>query len=328
MNNKIIKSLDMIIEGLTTLKSELENNQVAPVNTNEEPVAEEVKEEPVASKEDSAEVDLENMKYSELKKYASERGIKNVGTREEIIARIKKEESKVVQMPTKEAEEENPVEEAMNPPEEDEFAELAKSIAEETDIEDIISALADVNIKATKKNAIAKLEDALRKGLIELDDEDEDEDAEDAEDESSETEEPTDDDAEVQYYNPTFDPEGYNDPETMSEDRRSACEALVDDILAQVSEGKLTLDELKDFVETICTEDELDLVEDAEDEMQILYLYMEVKKRFIDNEGNLNAPNEPYEIGEDNFCCGHELKYDKKSHMYICEVCGQEYEAE
>ena len=231
-------------------------------------------------------------------------------------------------MPTKEAEEENPVEEAMNPPEEDEFAELAKSIAEETDIEDIISALADVNIKATKKNAIAKLEDALRKGLIELDDEDEDEDAEDAEDESSETEEPTDDDAEVQYYNPTFDPEGYNDPETMSEDRRSACEALVDDILAQVSEGKLTLDELKDFVETICTEDELDLVEDAEDEMQILYLYMEVKKRFIDNEGNLNAPNEPYEIGEDNFCCGHELKYDKKSHMYICEVCGQEYEAE
>ena len=49
---------------------------------------------------------------------------------------------------------------------------------------------------------------------------------------------------------------------------------------------------------------------------------------FVDEEGNIALPNEPYEIGENNFCCGHELKYDKKSKMYICEVCGQEYEAE
>ena len=48
----------------------------------------------------------------------------------------------------------------------------------------------------------------------------------------------------------------------------------------------------------------------------------------IDDEGNTNEPGEPYEINEENYCCGHALKYDKNGKVFICEVCGNKYEAE
>ena len=57
-------------------------------------------------------------------------------------------------------------------------------------------------------------------------------------------------------------------------------------------------------------------------------LYMELHKRFIDNDGEAHEPSDPYEVGEEDFCCGHPLKYMKKTKKYVCEHCGAEYEAE
>ena len=37
---------------------------------------------------------------------------------------------------------------------------------------------------------------------------------------------------------------------------------------------------------------------------------------------------DPYVIGEENVCCGHTLVYDEEAGQYICESCGETYEAE
>ena len=57
-------------------------------------------------------------------------------------------------------------------------------------------------------------------------------------------------------------------------------------------------------------------------------MYMELVKRSIDNDGEEHEPSDPYELGEHDMCCGHELKYVKKTKKYVCEHCGTEYEAE
>ena len=49
---------------------------------------------------------------------------------------------------------------------------------------------------------------------------------------------------------------------------------------------------------------------------------------FVDDDGEEHEPGDPYELNEKNFCCGHELKYEKKSKTFICESCGEKYTAE
>ena len=70
------------------------------------------------------------------------------------------------------------------------------------------------------------------------------------------------------------------------------------------------------------------LASKCSEEEELLALYIEKKKHFIDDDGEEAEPGEPYEVGGSNFCCGHELKYSKKTNRYICETCGEEYEAD
>ena len=295
---------------------------------------------------------LKSMKYNDFKKLAASLGVKCTGTRDEIMERILALDVTVtadaieVEEPVAEAEE--VVEEApaksdkpargkkfakkeADEPAKDEFDEQAEEIAKSTDVEDIIEALADVEIKATKKNAVQKLAEALRNGLIELDDEDEEE--EEAEDDvveqgNDEVEEDDEEEIGADSYFPELDPKGYNNPENMTEERAEAIEAKMDEIITAYSEGDLTDEDIASYVEDNATEAEIDLLGDEYDEEDILKLYMELIKRTIDNDGEEHEQGEPYEVADKDVCCGHELKYVKKTKKYICEHCGTEYEAE
>ena len=349
MNNaEIIKGIDLTIEGLTTIKKALLVAEGAMAeapkkSTEKKAQKEEPMTPPVEETEGSAVMgkfdpeQLKAMKYNDFKKLASSLGVKCTGTRDEIMERIlaldvtvtedDAEVSEPVEEPTKsskpKASKKLGKKEA-DEPTKDEFDEQAEEIAKETDVEEIIEALAEVDVKATKKNAVKKLAEALREGLIELDSEDEDEDVEDSEDSSDDEGE----DIDATSYFPELDPKGYNDPDKMTEERAEAIEAKMDEILTAYSEGDLKDEDIASYVEDIATEDEIDLLGDEYDEVDILKLYMELVKRTIDNDGVEHEQGEPYEVADKDVCCGHELKYVKKTKMFVCEHCGEEYEAE
>lgn len=355
MNNaEIIKGIDLTIEGLTAIKKALTRTPAstedveAPkaVTKKEKAQKEEPMNPPVEETVESAEVvvgkfsaeQLNSMKYNEFKKLAASLGVKCTGTRDEIMERILALD---VNVTAEEAEVEEPVVEEVveapvksaktarskklgkkeaDEPVRDEFDEQAEEIAKETAVEDIIEALADVEVKATKKNAVQKLAEALRNGLIELDEEDEE--VAEAEEENDEEE------INATSYFAEFDPKGYNNPKGMTEERAEAIEAKMDEILTAFSEGDLTDEDVTSYVEDNATEAEIDLLGDDYTDEDVLKLYMELVKRTIDNDGEEHEQGEPYEVADKDVCCGHELKYVKKTKKYICEHCGTEYEAE
>ena len=114
----------------------------------------------------------------------------------------------------------------------------------------------------------------------------------------------------------------------MTEERAEAIKDKMDAILTAYSEGELTDEEVASYVEDNATEEEIELLGDEYTELDILKLFVELVKRTIDNDGDEHEPGDPYEVGESDLCCGHELKYVKKTKNYICEHCGAEYEAE
>lgn len=349
---EIIKGIEMTIEGLNAIKLALgESEGVAPEKENKdilkraEPVK---KEEPV--KEETPifigkfdKEQLNSMKYNEFKKLAASLGVKCTGTRDEIMERIlaldevSDGDTKVVSEPEEEAKPVKSVKSStgkklgakkVEEPSKDEFDEQAEEVAKETAIEDIIEALADVNVKATKKNAVQKLAEALREGLISLDDEDEDEDVPTGNGEAPEADSDDEEEISATSYFPEYDPEGYNNPEDMTDERKEAIETKVDEILTSYSEGEITEDDVVSYVEDNATEAEIDLLGDEYNSVDIFKLYIELVKRTIDNDGEEHEQGEPYEVGDKDLCCGHELKYVKKTKKYVCEHCGTEYEAE
>jgi len=358
MNAELIKGINAVIEGLTVIKNSLTEEIVKPVDevVTQTNVVEEVSPNSEETINGYTKEHIEGMKYNEFKKFAAQLGVKCTGTRSEIMERIlaidspdsvgeKVETPNVEEVDNDESKNNSKSRkgkrEAINEvPETDEFDDMAKTISEDTSIEEIIEALADVEIKATKKNAIEKLAYALREGLIEADgDEDSEEDLEEDpeededivdEDTADEIEEEDEDEVEIEAdsYFKQFDPKGYNDPETMTEERKEAVVNKMDEILTAISEDELTHDDIEKYIEEHATEEEIDLLSNEYTEDDELMLYMELIKRTIDNDGEEHTEGEdPYELGEYDMCCGHELKYVKKTKRYICEHCGTEYEA-
>lgn len=363
-NVEIIKGINMTIAGLEAIKTALENGAVeAPATEEKTPAKKTVakgkaqKEEPMNAPEENEgavavtgkfdEEQLRSMKYNDFKKFAASLGVDCKGTRDEIMARVL-----ALDVEAEVATEGEPVEEEKTPakktaksdklsggkklakkqadePARDEFDEQAEEVAKDTPVEDIISALADVDVKATKKNVVTKLAEALRNGLIELDADDEDEEQGD-EDTTAETESEADDGVEIEAdsYFEQFDPDGYNNPDNMTDERKEAVEAKMDEIITEYSEGTLTSDDISSYIEDNATQAEIDLLGDDYTDDDLLMLYMELNKRNIDNDGEEHEPSDPYEVGDENFCCGHALKYEKKTKKFICEHCGEEYEAE
>ena len=113
--------------------------------------------------------------------------------------------------------------------------------------------------------------------------------------------------------------------------KEEGLERIMDNVVSvDPFEGKvyLTDEDISSYVEDNETEAEIDLLGDDYTEEDILKMYMELVKRTIDNDGEEHEQGEPYELADKDVCCGHELKYVKKSKKYICEHCGTEYEAE
>lgn len=344
MNNaEVIKGINMVIEGLESVREAL-----VEVSKVDAPAAKDSKKKENVKKENSAAEtggetytveQLSGMKYNEFKKLASAIGVDCKGTRDQIMSRLV--EAGVVE-DGGDDEEDAPAPKGKsasgsksNKPAKVEKTKSAKSTGKSSDdsgdvfdkqaeeviasnsVEDIISALADVGVKANKLNYKKQLVAALRDGKLEADSDEEDEDS--------------DDDGEDITADSHF--EGYdlsevNNPASMSAERAEACQALQEDILSKVESGELTSDEIVEFLQTVASQEELDLLGDDPDEESLLMLYIEVSKHFVDDDGELLEPGEPYNVNETPFCCGHALAYDKKKKKYLCEQCASEYESE
>lgn len=322
---KVIAGIDEVIRGLNDLKVALADSATPEVATAV-----------VTTIADSGDTyggytaeQLNSMKYNEFKKVAASLGVKCTGTRDEIMSRIVNGVSEVVAEVAEEPVE-KPVEveeTVVEEPEEDEFDHLAHEIADETGVEDTIEALKDVGIEANKTNYVAKLADALRQGLIEVDDEEESKPVE--EEPVSEVEEETENKGvTAEYYFSEYDPDGLNDPDKMTKKRHKAVVEKMQEILDSFDNDELDEDTVDKFLEEYATEDEIGLLNDPEYLVDKLSLYMELNKRFIDDDGVDHDDEEPYEINGENVCCGHVLKYSDDTKVYVCEICGAEYEAE
>ena len=343
---KIIEALNITINGLNLLRDEVENSTketvreaVKEVITKEEP-----KETVVNDTIENGNIDVESlkaMKYNDFKKYASQLGVKCTGTRDEIMERILAlDNTETSEVEEEKVEEEVPTKSdtpkrgkklgkaKVVEPTKDEFDEQAEEIAKETDVKDIIDALADVDVKATTNNAVEKLAYALREGLIELDDEEEEEEEETEEEVEESVEESEDTRITEDSYFSQYDPEGFNDPKTMTKARAKAVKSIVAGILEQIEEEQIEEEDITGYLEDNCTEEELELLGDNYSDEDLIGFYIEMIKRTIDNDGEQHEPSDPYELGNTDMCCGHELKYSDKTKKYICEVCGVECEAE
>ena len=287
---------------------------------------------------------LSMVKFAGLKRLARDMGISTEGTRKEIIERVAKTK---VSAPVEEAE----VGEETS--EDDEFMQTAKALTEDNTDDEIREVLVEAGVKVSKKanhdKIVELLADALRKGLIDLDEDDDDEaesddeeadaeeevaepddspkDDEPDEEDTEDTEDESEEDINENTYSSEYDPEGFNDPSIMTAKRAKAVKKMMKQTITAIEKGDIDRDTITDFISDILTEDEFEGYSDFDDD-ELIKLYLELKKRFVDDEGEIHEPNDPYELGEDNFCCGHPLKYDKKNKTYICEVCGQDYEAE
>lgn len=352
---ELIKALSKIEEGIADVKNLLiADEQVA---TAQETSAKKDTVDEVSTKsneEETEEVqsngtysreDLLAMKYNDLKKLGKEVGVKCTGTRDEIIDKIlavpmndspmaepeddEEEESNVVPIKKKSAKKEEPIEEEDEDDEiEEQYLAMAREALEDNDLEDIVEVLAEAGIKLSKLQAkkedivMTKLAEAFQNGMIE---------AEGEEDEEANTEDDEEDDedglefSEDSYFD-EYDPEGINDPQAMSKKRAKAIKTLVADIINKYEEEELTIKDIESELEDIVTDDDIELLGEDYSEEELVAFYIEMKKRFVDDEGNVCEPSDPYEIGEDNFCCGHQLQYDKKHKKYTCPVCGEEYE--
>lgn len=324
------EGLDIVIENLevsTTQKGKAEpattKANTAPVEESDTPVT------GTLSREQ-----LDGMSYNDLKKLAKSMGIPAVGNRDEITDKILgveveiPDDAEVEEEPkpkksskrgkTATAPQEVEVDESDNDPL---YAQVSEAVTDMS-TEDIADLLADVGVSAKGKREalIEKLVQAVRDGLIAFDeDEDEDEGEEiedtpvantpDNEDESDEDE----DDDVNNIENPN-----------MTEERRNAILAQDKDIRKKISKGKVTREELVDFLQKFYNTDE-DL-DDMSDE-EVVDTYIDAVCRLIDDEGDLIEEG-AYSLNGEYACCGRHLIYSEDTEVYICEHCGEEYEIE
>lgn len=311
---------------------------------------------------------LMSMKFNDLKKLGASLGVSCSGKRDEIIDRILNvsvkasvepeesedegtaEKGKVVPISKskkgglkkkkEEPEEEETAAEEEEAGPSEESIKLAEELTEDMSAKEIIDYLAECGIKAKgkKSDVILVLAKGIEDGTVELEDDEEEEAGEEVEEpveDGEDSEEVSADDAEEdgeefneESYFPEYDEAGYNNPDTMTEKRAEAVRDMMADIIEKVENDELKEEDMQTFLENVCTDEELEaLGEDYEFE-ELVALYCEIRKRFVDDDGEEHEPGDPYELNEKNFCCGHELKYEKKSKTFICESCGEKYTAE
>lgn len=355
---KLIEGLELVLEALkeeTTTEVHVVTEK-KPSKTADAPAAktEATKDETPAGNDGTSAADIDDMPYNDLKKFAQSIGIKAVGTADQIRAKVKKalaggEDDAAEEEPVKKA----PVAKAnvakapakndkvvpitkgkkavglkskAKEPEMDELEKQVREEAEDMSVEDISELLLSVKVKQTgDREALLKaLVKAVRDGKISLDEEDEADVDDGAEESSGQDGEETD----FTQYHAEYDPDGLNDPDTMTDARKAAVEKMISHELSSIESGDISEKDVHDFLETLLTEEQSEKYNvGGLDSDELLFLYLEVNKALIDDDGDVHEPNDPYVINDTNVCCGHALKYDEENDQYICEACGQTYEA-
>ena len=304
-----------------------------------EPAKEETEEKEVGQ------LNLDDMTYNELKKFAKDNGLSAVGDRKTLIKRIEEnllnkpaeveeaEEETEEEVPVKKSapvkakkasvKKAEPVEEVEEEPEqteeveeevEDDEEELVSSIEEaleEMTDEEIKDLLVENGIKAKGKRQA--LIDAVIRGVKEgkIEFADEDEESEEAEETEAEVEETEAKEVEA---------------EEMTEERAKGINEYRSQVEEALSAGEMTKADLISYIEAFKGETDKTLAKKSE--KALVDTYMECAKNFIDDEGDMHDIEEPYMINEEPFCCGSPLNYNEKEKVYVCEHCGGEYEAE
>lgn len=348
---EFIKGIDAVIEGLTVMRNAVASgdegaNKATPAPATKPAVggakkglgakstpAPAAKSEAPADGQTYTVAELSGMKYNEFKKLASSLGVDCKGTRDEIMARVVAlgvvtdadggaEPAKSDKKPAVGGAKSNKPASVgklgakkADAPAKDEFDEKAEAVIAETPVEDIIEALKGVGVKATKLNYKTLLAQALRDGLLNVDEE--------AGEAGGE-----DDDLTADGYFADYDIYEANDPANMSDERATACTDKQAAILEAVTSGEYTVDDITNFLTENATQDEFDLLGEDYSEADLVKLFCEVSKHFIDEEGNEHEPGEAYMVGENAFCCGQPLAYDEKTNKFLCSHCAGEYDAE
>ncbi len=336
MNAKIIEGLkalrggiDLILEGYadeqsvetvsTPTQNEVESKSVqrrraiqAEETVAEAPTVNEVKEVPAVTREQ-----LDGMTYNNIKKLAKDMGISAVGNREEITNRILGCTPDETATAENEAPEEVPVDEKNNDPI---YAKVVDAVADMTN-EEIADVLVDIGLSAKGKREalIEKVVQAVRDGLLDFDDEEDEEEETEVAEAPVAKEAPVEDSDEEEEDN-TND----IDNPAMTEARKKAILAQDEEIREQFSKGDVTRDDLVEFLQSFYdTEDDMSDMSDED----LLDTYIDAVCRLVDDEGDL-VEEGAYSLNGEPACCGRVLNYSEDTKMFICEHCGEEYEAE
>ena len=341
----ITKIIEVMESATAKFKAILEDEMSNCVETKEETVKPNKKttKEAVDTKEETEEVTketLDEMSYNDLKAFAKELGVKAVGNRNKITELILKAVSEgnsisdEVEEDVEETVEETPEEKSKKPApakskkqpesveeeesedledeeEDDELSEI-KSQLEEMEVEELANICRDAGLSARgkKQSLITKILNGIEDGVIELDvSEDEEE-----EDDSVETENESEDNKAL----------GLNDLDNpdMTEERAEAISELEKDIKANIKRKKLTTKDMEaELLEAGFTKKEIKSIDD------ITSFYIDYRAMFINDSGDEVENEEPYELNGYPACCGKLLE-ENEDGDYVCNVCGNIYEAE
>ena len=270
---------------------------------------------------------LDGMTYNNIKKLAKEFGVSAVGNRDEITARIlgTTDDESVMKEPianapeTQEAPEEVPVDEKDNDPL---YAKVVETVADMSN-EEIADVLVDIGISAKGKREalIEKVVQAVKDGLLDFDDEEESEEEETVTEAPAKKKEVVEsvesDDEEDDMTNDIDNPD-------MTEARKKAIIAQDDEIRNQFKKGEVTRKDLVEFLQSFYdVEDDMDDMSDED----LLDTYIDAVCRLVDDDGDLIEEG-AYSLNGEPACCGRVLSYSEDTKMFICERCGEEYEAE
>lgn len=293
--------------------------------------------------------DLEEMTYNNLKKLAKDVGIPAKGDRETLINKLLEEtvefpvaddteESDGGEAPKKTATKKNKsakktampkVEEPEDDDDEDEVPEddtdslddiaaQVHEIIDDMETSEIADILSDAGIspKGKRQSLIDKVIKAVEDGIISLSDEDD----EDDNDESESEEADTDDEL--------LGPNDLNNPD-MPKARRTALKELDEQLRKQYKAKKLKTISMKKALKEFYADDEeaLEAISEFSAE-EVLDNYIDMKQLYVDDDGDTAEDGEAYNVNGIPYCCGTELVYDEDSETFICERCGEEYNAE
>lgn len=334
MNAKTIDALKVIRDQLNIIIDIEEGNSIASSDVVE--AVDKVSTKTKSPQDPTPDKDmLSTMPYAELKKYAKSMGVSGSGSRQEIIDRIlgseesasedtteAKTEEVMVGEPVEETSEEKKpttrragkklgakkdVEPELEPEVNDPVYDQVIEATEEMSDQEIKEFLAecDIKVRGKREALISALVEAVKEGIISLDD--------DGEDNSM-----NEDDSE---------PESTTISKITSA-REEAIKKSDADVLQQFEDGDITREDLLEWYAESFGKS-ASVVNKMKDN-ELITAYAEVLHNYIDDEGVIHddGEEEPYYINEEPYHCGAKLKFNEDYNSYICEVCGEEYSAE